>query len=231
MKIFICGSFGLLLLCLPAYATDDRPSLLEEFRTLSQQANRANPVNHPNRANKRLASISNEEEPTTASKTPKRTAREERASVREYKKEVLIKITKKVDILNRELPELTETLDKIYRDLQKIATNYINSNPPRACELAALGSDLKSLSKSVNAVMRNLNTKGLENQQTLLRKGLAISASGALTQQIDNIISALQGAQDTHQVDCRVLKNVALEIKKVTNDIDVTNFNSPDATQ
>ena len=87
MKIFICGSFGLLLLSLPAYATDDRPSLLEEFRTLSKQSNQSN---QPNQAKKRLASISNEEEPTTTFKRPKRTAREERASVREYKKEVLI---------------------------------------------------------------------------------------------------------------------------------------------
>ena len=222
MKIFICGSFGLLLLCLPAYATDERPSLLEEFRIFSKQAN-------PTK--KRLASINIEEEPTTASKTPKRTAREDRASAREYKKEVLMMVTRKADILNRELPKATESLNVIYRDLQKIAATYMNSNPPRACELAALASDLMSLSKSIKAVMGNLKTQGYDNQQTLLHTSLAIPASGALTPQIDRIVDALQSVEDTRGINCTILKEVSAEIKRITKDSDVKNFRLSEGTE
>lgn len=142
-----------------------------------------------------------------------------------YPNDKLEILNNKSKILISELPKLILSFKKIEENIkEKIRINKNNFN--RASELASLGGNVISLSKTASLILNNVSPMVHSDidEKVLLNASLAIIGSGALKDHIEDFIDFVSNStdnSDNKDIDLEDLKLSCEKIKEITNDIQI----------
>jgi hypothetical protein len=133
--------------------------------------------------------------------------------------EIMDRIRDKADRLKPQLEKASILLNKIHESLYAKARNLRDTDLRRATELAGVGTSAKGMISTTLGILRNINGFSLKGEDPLLNRSIAVIASGALKDQLEDLIVCLSDKPDTRDIDCTALKSVRAAIHDVTKDI------------
>lgn len=133
--------------------------------------------------------------------------------------EIMDRIRDKADRLKPQLEKANTLLNTIHESLYTKARSLRDTDLRRATELAGVGTSAKGMMSTTLGILRNLNGFSLKGEDPLLNRSIAVIASGALKDQLNDLIKYLSNKPDTRDIDCSDLEIVRTAINDVTKDI------------
>ena len=130
----------------------------------------------------------------------------------------------KAVVLTAELPKAHKYLTTLESELTKKARELRDEDFRRASDLAVLASGIKVVTNSTNKILHNLKERDYSEERSLVNVSMAIMASGALKNQLDQIIISLCESPDTRGINPEILRLVSGSIHTITKDIENPNL-------
>lgn len=121
----------------------------------------------------------------------------------------------KADVLSDVLPGLSSALLEVKSALLGKIEDIKASNFRRATELSAAASGIDVLFSTTSMTFNNLSDRNYANANALMNVSLAIISSGALKKQLDQLITWLENADDTRDIEHSALVTASSRIGDV----------------